>query len=259
MSQELRRGRSVPRKGDSGSSRGAESSPLGSPLFRRRQFTFEASDPCLPSSSPGGPFGPGSSRAASRDSSPSGFHAIVERVCSSPKLGLRRLAVGRSGSFNDVSGDPSGGRKSLEAKSRRRWMRGAGIGRSESMRSAMPPKRAMDGSLPVISKSKSRDAGGTVWTSDEDEDAESSLGGSSSGLPSSVSAAAAFDPRRGSLPPFALSPSPVRDRSLDRVARLERRGRLAYSHSLDGGGSGGGGEEPGKMKGFVKATISVNR
>ena len=252
MSQELRRGRSVPRKGDSGSSRGAESSPLGSPLFRRRQFTFEASDPCLPSS-PGGPFGPGSSRAASRDSSPSGFHAIVERVCSSPKLGLRRLAVGRSGSFNDVSGDPSGGRKSVEAKSRRRWMRaGAGIGRSESMRSAMP-KRAMDGSLPVISKSKSRD-GGTVWTSDEDEDAES-LGGSSSGLPS-VSAAA-FDPRRGSLPPFA-SPSPVRDRSLDRVARLERRGRLAYSHSLDGG-SGGGGDEPGKMKGFVKATISVNR
>ena len=249
MSQELRRGRSVPRKAGSGSSRGAESSPLGSPLFRRRQFTFEASDPCLPSSSPGGPFGPGSSRAASRDSSPSGFHAIVERVCSSPKLGLRRLAVGRSGSFNDVSGDPSGGgRKSVEAKSRRRWMRGAGIGRSESMRSAMP-KRAMDGSLPVISKSKSRD-GGTVWSSDEDEE---SLGGSSSGLPSSVSAAA-FDPRRGSLPPFALSPSPVRDRSLDRVARLERRGRLAYSHSLDGGG-----EEPGKMKGFVKATISVNR
>ena len=135
-------------------------------------------------------------------------------------------------------------------------MRGAGVGRSESMRSAMP-KRAMDGSLPVISKSKSRDAGGTVWTSDEDEDAESSLGGSTSGLPS-VSAAA-FDPRRGSLPPFALSPSPVRDRSLDRVARLERRGRLAYSHSLDAGGSGGGGEEPGKMKGFVKATISVNR
>ena len=249
MSQELRRGRSVPRKGDSGS-RGAES-PLGSPLFRRRQFTFEASDPCLPSSP--GPFGP-SSRAASRDSSPSGFHAIVERVCSSPKLGLRRLAVGRSGSFNDVSANPGAGgsRKSVEAKSRRRWMRGAGIGRSESMRSAMPPKRAMDGSLPVISKSKSRDAGGTVWTSDEDEDAES-LGGSSSGLPSSVSAAA-FDPRRGSLPPFALSPSPVRDRSLDRVARLERRGRLAYSHSLDGGG-----DEPGKMKGFVKATISVNR
>ena len=251
MSQELRRGRSVPRKAER-----AESSPLGSPLFRRRQFTFEASDPCLPSSSPGGPFGPGSSRAASRDSSPSGFHAIVERVCSSPKLGLRRLAVGRSGSFNDVSGDPSGGgRKSaVEAKSRRRWMRGAGIGRSESMRSAMPPKRAMDGSLPVISKSKSRD-GGTVWSSDEDEE---SLGGSSSGLPS-VSAAAAFDPRRGSLPPFALSPSPVRDRSLDRVARLERRGRLAYSHSLDGGSGGGSGEEPGKMKGFVKATISVNR
>ena len=45
----------------------------------------------------------------------------------------------------------------------------------------------------------------------------------------------------------------MRDRSLDRVARLERRGRLAYSHSLDGG------EESGKMKGFVKATISVNR
>ena len=107
MSQEFRRGRSVPRKGDN-SSRGAaaaESSPLGSPLFRRRQFTFEASDAGCKSGPP------------SRDSSPSGFHAIVERVCSSPKLGLRRLAVGRSGSFNDVSGNPNG-RKAVEAKSR---------------------------------------------------------------------------------------------------------------------------------------------
>ena len=131
-------------------------------------------------------------------------------------------------------------------------MRGAGVGRSESMRSAMP-KRAMDGSLPVISKSKSRDDG--HWTSD-DEDEDESIGGSSSGLhgPSSAFGEAA-DPRRGSLPPWPSSP--VRDRSLDRVARLERRGRLAYSHSLDGGG--GGSEEPGKMKGFVKATISVNR
>ena len=135
-------------------------------------------------------------------------------------------------------------------------MRGAGVGRSESMRSAMP-KRAMDGSLPVISKSKSRDDGHR-WTSDEeDEDEDESIGGSSSGLhgPSSSAfgEAEAADPRRGSLPPWPSSP--VRDRSLDRVARLERRGRLAYSHSLDGGGS----EEPGKMKGFVKATISVNR
>ena len=127
-------------------------------------------------------------------------------------------------------------------------MRGAGVGRSESMRSAMP-KRAMDGSLPVISKSKSRDDG--HWTSDdEDEDDESSVGGGSS-----CSGLAAADPRRGSLPPAAFA-SPVRDRSLDRVARMERRGRLAYSHSLDGGS---GSEEPGKMKGFVKATISVNR
>lgn len=111
MSQEFRRGRSVPRKGDN---RGCES-PLGSPLFRRRQFTFEASDAgCAASSGPSGP----PSRAASRDSSPSGFHAIVERVCSSPKLGLRRLAVGRSGSFNDVSGGNPGSRKSVEAKSR---------------------------------------------------------------------------------------------------------------------------------------------
>ena len=113
MSQEFRRGRSVPRKGDNNNSRVATESPLGSPLFRRRQFTFEASDACL-----SGPSGP-PSRASSRDSSPSGFHAIVERVCSSPKLGLRRFAVGRSGSFNDVSGNQAGGsRKSMEAKSR---------------------------------------------------------------------------------------------------------------------------------------------
>ena len=113
MSLEFRRGRSVPRRDNN---RGGAESPLGSPLFRRRQFTFEASDACL--SARGGPSGP-PSRASSRDSSPSGFHAIVERVCSSPKLGLRRFAVGRSGSFNDVSGNQAGGsRKSMEAKSR---------------------------------------------------------------------------------------------------------------------------------------------
>ena len=109
MSLEFRRGRSVPRRDNN---RGGAESPLGSPLFRRRQFTFEASDACL-----SGPSGP-PSRASSRDSSPSGFHAIVERVCSSPKLGLRRFAVGRSGSFNDVSGGNPGSRKSVEAKSR---------------------------------------------------------------------------------------------------------------------------------------------
>ena len=131
------------------------------------------------------------------------------------------------------------------------------------MRSAMP-KRAMDGSLPVISKSKSRDDG--HWTSDDDDESVSGGvgGGSGSHLHHRPSAVALFceaatDPRRGSLPPSALGwSSPVRDRSLDRVARLERRGRLAYSHShsLDGNGNS---EEPGKMKGFVKATISVNR
>lgn len=120
MSLEFRRGRSVPRRDNN---RGGAESPLGSPLFRRRQFTFEASDACASSPPSRGRAG---SLASSRDSSldrhgggmGSGFHAIVERVCSSPKLGLRRLAVGRSGSFNDVSGGGNPGRKSVEAKSR---------------------------------------------------------------------------------------------------------------------------------------------
>ena len=244
MSHEFRRGRSVPRRTES---------PLGSPLFRRKQFTFEASDamsgpPSLASSRESSLDRHGGSHGGSRGS----FHAIVERVCSSPKLGLRRLAVGRSGSFNDVSGKAAAESK---AKARRRWMGGAGggVGRSESMRTATP-KRAMDGSLPIISKSRSRDGGGQHWSSAEDDDDDDDI-------PESWTRSGTrlqkfrddFDPRRGSLPP-AFAGSPVRDRSLDRVARLERRGRLAYSHSLDDSAA-----EPGKMKGFVKATISVNR
>ena len=245
MSHEFRRGRSVPRRTES---------PLGSPLFRRKQFTFEASDAMS------GPPSLASSRESSLDrhgslgGSRGSFHAIVERVCSSPKLGLRRLAVGRSGSFNDVSGKAAAESK---AKARRRWMGGGaggggGVGRSESMRTATP-KRAMDGSLPVISKSRSRDDGGHHWSSAEDDEDDDDIPES---WTNSGTRLRKFrddiDPRRGSLPP-AFAESPVRDRSLDRVARLERRGRLAYSHSLDDS------SEPGKMKGFVKATISVNR
>ena len=133
-------------------------------------------------------------------------------------------------------------------------MRGAGVGRSESMRSAMP-KRAMDGSLPVISKSKSRDDG--HWTSDDDDESVSGGvgGGSGSHLHHRPSAVALFceaatDPRRGSLPPSALGwSSPVRDRSLDRVARLEAQLAKIEAIQSEGGLREGGAVAPGACGG----------
>jgi hypothetical protein len=124
----------------------------------------------------------------------------------------------RSGSFNDVSA--KGQAAALDVK-RKRWL----VGRSESLRSSARPPHPKRHPLGPSSLSKSRD---------------DDLGWSGSPSPES-------DLRRGSLPP-AFFGSPIRDRSLDRVARLERRGVLGHSHSLD---AGGGDNEPIKMKGFV--------
>lgn len=201
--------------------RGLADSPLGSPLFRKKQFSFNTDDPgvCL-----SGPSSLASSRESSLDrsassgfhalvervraspnrdsslerSSASAFHALVEKVRSSPKLGLRRLTVMRSGSFNDVGG---GAKASMEAK-RKKWL----LGRSESLRT------------PGVA-SRGDELSNSPWSSPECE-------------------------RRGSLPPFATSVgSPLRERSMDRLQRLERRGTLRAQDSL---------EEPGgKVKGFV--------
>ena len=187
-----RRGRSFFNKkslGPNQSSGDLGPSPLSSPLFRRKQFSFRSDDSCQ-----SGPPSMCSSRDSSLDRSglnaPMHFHDVVERVRGSPKLTLKqRLQVIRSGSFNDVS--------KMESK-RKRWL----LGRSESLR--------VHESLDTLD-------------------------------------------RRGSLPPMPPShvnhgfSSPIRERSLDRVQRMERRGGLRYTQSLRGEEE----MEAGKVKGFV--------
>lgn len=174
-----RRGRSFFRRG--GSSNG-ESSPLSSPLFKRKQFSFNNEDGFA-----SGPASLASSRESSCDRAGARFHDIVERVRSSPKLNLKhRLAVMRSGSFSSSPDKAEDKRKKFL------------ISRSESLRSPSP------------------------WSSPEVD-------------------------RRGSLPPLAPPlGTPTRNRSLDRVQRMERRGLLQHSQSL----RGDDGEER-KVKGFV--------
>ncbi len=53
--------------------------------------------------------------------------------------------------------------------------------------------------------------------------------------------------RRGSMPVYTGQDSPVRDRSLDRVGRMERKGMLRHTASLDQHSD----EEGKKVKGFV--------
>lgn len=218
-SEAVKRGRAFFRRGMMGNSSNnspnananANTGSSESPLLRRKQLSLNAAEDagvCL-----SGPSSLASSRESSVDRAGGGFHALVERVRSSPKLGFRRLQVMRSGSFNDVGG---GAKATMEAK-RRRWL----LGRSESLRA-----RAAEGSLPPRPPAAAAAAAAdySPWSSPEMD-------------------------RRGSLPPdypasyLGGASSPLRERSLDRVQRLERRGSLRPT----------GEEEPGsgKVKGFV--------
>lgn len=65
--------------------------------------------------------------------------------------------------------------------------------------------------------------------------------------------------RRGSLPPTPsdLSYSPVRDRSMDRVHKLERRGILQHQPRSTPGSSSKDDSDPSRWKGFVNRSVSV--
>ena len=171
-------------------------SPLSSPLFRKKQFSFHGADASL--SVP-------SSVASSRDSSldragPShpesglkSIHQVLERVRSSPKLSLRqRFQVMRTSSFSDVDGV----RNNLESR-RKKWL----LTRTGSIR---------------------------MGRSGDDHGGVTSMSLSSS----------PENDRHGNL---TRSP---RDRSLDRVQLMERRGSYAPSHQDSDA-------DPGKLKGFV--------
>lgn len=167
-----RRGRSFFRRTES---------PLSSPLFRRKQFSYDTDN----------------ENCSSRDSSQDRrekfkFHDIVDKVRSGSGFNLKqRLNVMRSGSFSDVSG----AKATLEAK-RKRWL----IGRSESLR--QPNQKANNNN----------------WWSSSTPECSGGVSGSA---------------------------TPIRDRSMDRVHRLERRGHpLQYSQSLRE-------YDTGKVKGFV--------
>ena len=102
--------------------------------------------------------------------------------------------------------DVGGGAKATMEAKRKRWL----LGRSESLRTPGVASRA----------AATGDPDNSPWSSPEIE-------------------------RRGSLPPFASTlGSPLRERSMDRLQRLERRGTL---RSQDSGAT----EESGKVKGFV--------
>jgi hypothetical protein len=159
-------------------------SPLSSPLFRKKQFSFHDASVSVPSSV-----------ASSRDSSldrggPSqahesglkSIHQVLERVRSSPKLSLRqRFQVMRTSSFSDADAV----RNNLETR-RKKWL----LTRTGSIR----------GDVASASLSSSPEAERTV-----------------------------------------VSP---RDRSLDRVTLMERRGSYHYHDP-------GSDVDPGKLKGFV--------
>jgi hypothetical protein len=161
-------------------------SPLSSPLFRKKQFSFHGADASL--SVP-------SSVASSRDSSldrggppphaESGMksiHQVLERVRSSPKLSLRqRFQVMRTSSFSDADAV----RNNLESR-RKKWL----LTRTGSIRG---------------------DESTSLSSSPETE-------------------------RRHHL----------RDRSLDRVQLMERRGSFSPHHHHDSGDV-----DSGKLKGFV--------
>ena len=136
-----------------------------------------------------------------------GFHNVVSRVCSSPKMTLKqRFQVMRSGSFSDVAGAKS----TLEAK-RKRWLNRSGSLRlNKGQKGAPPPAEGISYCASPLSSPETE--------------------------------------RRGSLP--------IRDRSLDRVMMLERRG--SYQPYCNGS-SNGVDEDTGKMSTTVKTVGFVNR
>ena len=175
-------------------------SPLSSPLFRKKQFSFHGPDASLSV-----PSSVASSRDSSLDRGPESglksIHQVLERVRSSPKLSLRqRFQVMRTSSFSDVDGV----KNNLEAR-RKKWL----LTRTGSIRMG-------------------RSA---------DEPGSQNCGGDGNSM--SLSSSPENDHRHSSM-----TNSPRRDRSLDRVQLMERRGSYhPHHHEFD--------TDPGQLKGFV--------
>ncbi len=212
------------RGGPDGSSSSPAGSPMGSPIFGRRKLPqlqlqqlnshdgledfsgCVSGPPSLASSRESSldraHWGRAAMAATAPDSSPgSRLYSIVERVRASPKLKLKqRLQVMRSGSFNDVSSASS---------------EVAGASNTDKFRSvAMEAKRKKW----LLGRSESLRAAPAV-----------------TGLGSDPSSPE-LEPRRGSLPPARSGSgalfTPTRERSLDRVGRMERKAALTHTRSL---------------------------
>lgn len=161
-------------------------SPLSSPLFRKKQFSFHGADvsisvPSSVASSRDSSLDRGGPHHPHHESGMKSIHQVLERVRSSPKLSLKqRFQVMRTSSFSDADAL----KNNLESR-RKKWL----LTRTGSIR-----------------------------------------GDESTSLSSS---------------PETERHHPIRDRSLDRVQLMERRGSFSPSHHDSGD------VDSGKLKGFV--------
>ena len=181
-----------------------------SPLLGRKQLSLnEADSRSVPSSL-------ASSRDSSIDRSSTNslkFSDIVDRIWNPKARSNSRVF---SSSVTDVStGTGSGSGNALLQQKRKKLL----LRRSESLRTAPTSDFASSprGKKLLLGRSESLRTGSEEWTNTSD----------------------LIFPNVD----FTLD-SPVRERSLDRVQKIERRGTLRYSHSLRG-------EQDGKARGFV--------